>query len=124
MSRFGINVPKGIVASTLDEVEAAAKELPGTEVVVKSQVLAGGRGLGTFKNGFKGGVHIVKKEEARSIAGEDWFNAPTSGLSDNGNGYCLSERVYRCRVFNKSSYRPAPSHACCCFALGNILVLA
>jgi succinyl-CoA synthetase beta subunit len=74
MSRFGINVPKGIVASTLDEVEAAAKELPGTEVVVKSQVLAGGRGLGTFKNGFKGGVHIVKKEEARSIAGEDWFN--------------------------------------------------
>ncbi|GAQ84569.1 ATP citrate lyase (ACL) family protein [Klebsormidium nitens] len=68
MAKFGINVPKGIVASTLDEVDSAAKELPGSEVVVKSQVLAGGRGLGTFKNGFKGGVHIVKKEEARSIA--------------------------------------------------------
>lgn len=70
MAKFGINVPKGIVASTLEEVDSAAKQLPGTEVVVKSQVLAGGRGLGTFKNGFKGGVHIVKKEEARSIAGK------------------------------------------------------
>jgi len=29
-------------------------------VVVKSQVLAGGRGLGTFKSGLKGGVHIIK----------------------------------------------------------------
>jgi succinyl-CoA synthetase beta subunit len=37
-------------------------------VVVKSQVLAGGRGLGTFKNGFKGGVHIVKIEDAEGVA--------------------------------------------------------
>jgi len=29
------------------------------DVVVKAQVLAGGRGLGTFTNGFSGGVHIV-----------------------------------------------------------------
>lgn len=32
-------------------------------VVVKSQVLAGGRGKGTFANGFQGGVHIVKTPE-------------------------------------------------------------
>lgn len=40
----------------------------GLQVVVKSQVLAGGRGLGTFKNGFKGGVHIVDADQAKSTA--------------------------------------------------------
>lgn len=39
------------------------------QVVVKSQILAGGRGLGTFKNGLKGGVHIVKAEEVEEKAG-------------------------------------------------------
>lgn len=38
------------------------------QVVVKSQILAGGRGLGKFKNGFQGGVHIVKADEAESTA--------------------------------------------------------
>jgi len=31
------------------------------EYVVKAQILAGGRGKGTFDNGFKGGVHITTK---------------------------------------------------------------
>lgn len=35
---------------------------------MKSQILAGGRGLGTFKNGFKGGVHIVKVDQAEETA--------------------------------------------------------
>ena len=35
----------------------------GDEVVVKSQILAGGRGLGTFANGFQGGVHVVKRAD-------------------------------------------------------------
>lgn len=43
------------------------------QVVVKSQVLAGGRGLGTFKSGLKGGVHIVKTEQVEDIAGNDYF---------------------------------------------------
>ncbi|KAJ8511312.1 hypothetical protein OPV22_001746 [Ensete ventricosum] len=33
------------------------------EIVVKSQILAGGRGLGAFRSGFEGGEHIVKTEE-------------------------------------------------------------
>lgn len=40
------------------------------QVVVKSQILAGGRGLGTFKSGLKGGVHIVKAEEVEDLAGK------------------------------------------------------
>lgn len=39
------------------------------QLVVKSQVLAGGRGLGTFKNGLKGGVHIVPADQVEDIAG-------------------------------------------------------
>jgi succinyl-CoA synthetase beta subunit len=50
-------------------VVAAAKKMDvGGEVVIKSQILAGGRGLGTFTNGFKGGVHVIKVGEAEHYA--------------------------------------------------------
>ncbi len=38
------------------------------QVVVKAQILAGGRGLGKFTNGLQGGVHIVKASEAPELA--------------------------------------------------------
>lgn len=38
-------------------------------MVVKSQILAGGRGLGKFTSGLQGGVHIVKIDQAEEIAG-------------------------------------------------------
>lgn len=62
LDKYGVNVPPGIACNTIEEVKTAAAKLAGAsgEVVLKSQILAGGRGLGTFKNGFKGGVHIVK----------------------------------------------------------------
>lgn len=37
-------------------------------MVIKSQILAGGRGLGKFKNGLQGGVHIVDKVKALELA--------------------------------------------------------
>lgn len=43
------------------------------QLVVKSQILAGGRGLGTFKSGLKGGVHIVKVDQVEEIAGRMRF---------------------------------------------------
>ncbi|XP_059300832.1 succinate--CoA ligase [ADP-forming] subunit beta, mitochondrial [Lycium ferocissimum] len=70
MGKYGINVPKGVAVASLDEVKKSIQEVfPNqSEVVVKSQILAGGRGLGTFKNGFQGGVHIVKTDQAEEIA--------------------------------------------------------
>src|SRR6059058_4461893 len=54
--------------------DAATSHGSGTQhvdLVVKAQVHAGGRGKGTFKNGFKGGVHVVKSaKEAHEIAGK------------------------------------------------------
>ncbi|KAM7254144.1 hypothetical protein ACFE04_031826 [Oxalis oulophora] len=72
MGQHGINVPKGVAASSLDEVRKALQEVfPNeNELVIKAQVLAGGRGLGTFKSGLKGGVHIVKADQIEDIAGK------------------------------------------------------
>ena len=57
-TQFGVPCPAGKVASSRAEAEAAAEELGGGKLVVKAQVHAGGRGKGTFKNGFQGGVHL------------------------------------------------------------------
>src|SRR5438105_2133696 len=67
--KFGVDAPRGNVASTAEEAEMIAKQLGGNQFVVKAQVHAGGRGKGTFKNGFKGGVHLTKSPaEVREIA--------------------------------------------------------
>ena len=62
LKKFGVAVPNGGVAYTPDEAIQAAKELPGPVWVVKSQIHAGGRGAGRFKDGDpdKGGVRLAK----------------------------------------------------------------
>ena len=67
-NQFSVPNPRGMVADTPEEAAAAAAELGGTQVVVKSQVHAGGRGKGTFKNGFQGGVHLVPPGEVAQVA--------------------------------------------------------
>src|SRR5213595_936721 len=69
LQKFGVATTRGKVASSPEEAERIARELAPAEVVVKAQIHAGGRGKGTFANGFKGGVHLCKTpEEAREIA--------------------------------------------------------
>mmetsp|Transcript_25281 Transcript_25281/g.81137 ORF Transcript_25281/g.81137 Transcript_25281/m.81137 type:complete len:471 (+) Transcript_25281:1-1413(+) len=92
MKENGINVPVGIAAHSAEEAIAAAKEIGDAEVVIKSQILAGGRGLGTvWKEGgvwkdagysyppppgmgppdasfLQGGVHVIKKEQVEAYA--------------------------------------------------------
>lgn len=59
--KFGVATPQGSVAATPDEAKKIAQSLNhNTTLVVKAQVHAGGRGKGTFKNGFKGGVHLCR----------------------------------------------------------------
>ncbi|KAK9275282.1 hypothetical protein L1049_022544 [Liquidambar formosana] len=72
MGKYGVNVPKGVAISSVDEVKNAIQDVfpKENELVVKSQILAGGRGLGTFKSGLKGGVHIVKADQVEEIAGK------------------------------------------------------
>jgi len=69
LQKFDVATTRGKVASTLDEAEQIARELRDVDLVVKAQIHAGGRGKGTFRNGFKGGVHIRKTSaEVRELA--------------------------------------------------------
>ncbi|KAG2493492.1 hypothetical protein HYH03_008308 [Edaphochlamys debaryana] len=70
MATYGINVPPGIAVTSLDELPKAVDAMADEngEVVIKSQILAGGRGLGRFTNGLQGGVHIVNKAKALELA--------------------------------------------------------
>jgi succinyl-CoA synthetase beta subunit len=64
LKKFGVPVPRGIVARTADEAYEAAKELGTDVVVVKAQIHAGGRGKG-------GGVKLARSaDEARQVASE------------------------------------------------------
>ena len=57
------SVEKGIMCETPEQVKQACLEIPSSKKVVKAQILAGGRGKGTFTNGFKGGVHVCENTE-------------------------------------------------------------
>ena len=62
---YGVPVPKGYAAQTSREVETAISHLSDEQkIVVKAQIHAGGRGKGTFTDGYKGGVKVVNGCEA------------------------------------------------------------
>ncbi len=69
--KSGVPVPKGAPAKSPADFDAALAQLPEGATMVKSQIHAGGRGKGTFTDGFKGGVKFCKtKAEARELAGK------------------------------------------------------
>ncbi|KAI9793182.1 MAG: Succinate--CoA ligase [ADP-forming] subunit beta, mitochondrial [Peltula sp. TS41687] len=71
LERHGVGVPKGKVARSGAEAENIAKSLGGEDMVIKAQVLAGGRGKGTFDNGLKGGVRVIySPTEAKMFAAQ------------------------------------------------------
>jgi succinyl-CoA synthetase beta subunit len=77
LAQYGVAVPPGEVCETPDAAKQIAEKLfanGAKMVVVKSQIHAGGRGKGTFKNGFQGGVKVRKTaaevfEDAKAMLG-------------------------------------------------------
>ncbi|MFI4950477.1 MAG: ADP-forming succinate--CoA ligase subunit beta [Caulobacterales bacterium] len=66
LSEFGVAIPRGYPAFSVDEAVEAAKKLGGPVFVVKSQIHAGGRGKGRFEGlgpDAKGGVRVLKSVE-------------------------------------------------------------
>jgi succinyl-CoA synthetase beta subunit len=62
--RYGLDVPRGLPAFSVDEAVRAAKSLPGPVWVVKAQIHAGGRGKG-------GGVKLARSlDEVRTLASQ------------------------------------------------------
>ena len=76
LKKYGVAVPDGIPAMTVDEAVKAAGQLPGPLYVVKAQIHAGGRGAGKFKNNptGKGGVRLCKTPDEVKAAAEAMLN--------------------------------------------------
>jgi succinyl-CoA synthetase beta subunit len=72
LARYGVAVPLELPAKSLAEVRPVAEKIAASgsaKIVVKSQIHAGGRGKGTFKSGFQGGVKVASSvDEAVSFA--------------------------------------------------------
>src|SRR5580698_9203365 len=72
LAKYGVTVPLEIPAKSFTEVRPAAEKIAASgsvKVVVKSQIHAGGRGKGTFKSGFQGGVKVASSvDEAVAFA--------------------------------------------------------
>ena len=78
LAQYGVAVPAGDVCATPEAARTVAEKVfaGGAKlVVVKSQIHAGGRGKGTFKSGFQGGVKLCKStdevfEKAKAMLGQ------------------------------------------------------
>ena len=69
MQAFGINTQPFKIARTPSEAVEAARSLNVSEYVIKAQILAGGRGKGTFDTGLKGGIKLVENlEEVETVS--------------------------------------------------------
>ncbi|MBU2378067.1 MAG: ADP-forming succinate--CoA ligase subunit beta [Alphaproteobacteria bacterium] len=90
---FGAPVAEGVAITSVDQAEAAAKSLPGPLYVVKSQIHAGGRGKGKFKElgpEAKGGVRLAKSIEevvahAKEMLGNTLVTAQTGDAGKQVN---------------------------------------
>ncbi len=101
LAKFGIGIPRGIAALSVEEAVAAAKQLPGPLYVVKSQIHAGGRGKGKFKElgpDAKGGVRLAKSIEeveasAREMLGNTLVTIQTGAAGKQVNRLYITDGV-------------------------------
>jgi len=82
MGQYSIDHQRGITVEKVEDVIGATSKLPSQWYIVKSQVLAGGRGKGTFNTGFKGGVKLAKtpkdaEDFAKEMLGNTLFTHQT-----------------------------------------------
>jgi succinyl-CoA synthetase beta subunit len=101
MRGFNIPVPRGGVATSVDEVTQVYKTVigEGKDCVIKAMVLTGGRGLGKFANGFKGGVHLCSKPGdvqriASQMLGQNLITKQTTAEGLPCSKVMLVERMY------------------------------
>ena len=101
LAKFGIAIPAGVAALTVDEAVAAAKTLPGPLYVVKAQIHAGGRGKGKFKElgpDAKGGVRLAKSLEeveahAKDMLGNTLVTIQTGDAGKQVNRLLITDGV-------------------------------
>jgi succinyl-CoA synthetase beta subunit len=121
LAKFGVGIPAGIAALTVEEAVAAARQLPGPLYVVKAQIHAGGRGKGKFKElpaDAKGGVRLAKSVEeveafAREMLGNTLVTVQTGEAGKQVNrlyitdGVDIAKEYYLSMVVDRASSRVA-----------------
>ena len=121
LAKFGVAIPKGIAAMSVEEAVAAAKQLPGPLYVVKSQIHAGGRGKGKFKElgpDAKGGVRLAKTIEeveahAKDMLGNTLVTIQTGDAGKQVNrlyitdGADIKQEFYLALLVDRGSSRVA-----------------
>ena len=101
LSKFGVGVPAGHAALTVEEAVEGAKKLPGPLYVVKAQIHAGGRGKGKFKElgpDAKGGVRLAQSLEeveahAREMLGNTLVTVQTGEAGKQVNRLYVTDGV-------------------------------
>jgi len=101
LAKFGVAIPAGYAALSVEEAVAAAKKLPGPLYVVKSQIHAGGRGKGKFKElpaDAKGGVRLAKdlaevESHAREMLGNTLVTIQTGDAGKQVNRLYVTDGV-------------------------------
>jgi len=121
LAKFGVGIPAGIPALTVEEAVAAARQLPGPLYVVKAQIHAGGRGKGKFKElgpDAKGGVRLAKTVEdveafAKEMLGNTLVTVQTGDAGKQVNrlyvtdGVDIAKEYYLSMVVDRASSRVA-----------------
>ncbi|MBV9568478.1 MAG: ADP-forming succinate--CoA ligase subunit beta [Hyphomicrobiales bacterium] len=121
LREFGVPVSRGKPAFTPEEAEAAAKELGGPLFVVKSQIHAGGRGKGKFKEasaGDKGGVRLARsvdevKRFAKEMLGHTLVTVQTGPAGKQVNrlyvedGSAIARELYLSMLVDRETSRVA-----------------
>ena len=121
LARFGVPVPAGHAAMSVEEAVAAAEKLPGPLYVVKSQIHAGGRGKGRFKElepDSKGGVRLARslgevREAAEEMFGKTLVTVQTGPAGKQVNrlyvtdGVDIAKEFYLALLVDRASGRIA-----------------
>ena len=119
LARFGVPVPAGFSAMSVDEAVVASEKLPGPLYVVKAQIHAGGRGKGKFVElgpDAKGGVRLAKSaDEVRAAAADMLGNTlVTIQTGEHGkqvnrlyvtDGVDIAKEFYLALLVNRSTSR-------------------
>merc|ERR1739846_44690 len=104
LKEAGVPVPNFGVAKTAAEAKQIAEDITTNDLVVKAQVLAGGRGKGSFKGGYKGGVKLVYspeevEEASAGMIGDFLITKQTGADGRICNSVMVTERKYTRKEF-------------------------
>ncbi|MGB5779832.1 MAG: ADP-forming succinate--CoA ligase subunit beta [Allopontixanthobacter sediminis] len=117
LAKYGIGIPTGYAALTVEEAVAGAEKLPGPLYVVKAQIHAGGRGKGKFKElgaDAKGGVRLAKSiddvaADAKDMLGNTLVTIQTGDEGKQVNrlyvtdGVDIAEEYYLAMLVDRAS---------------------